>query len=87
MFAAAKFKLYAIGMAIVAALLGVIKLQAAKNKSLKIRAKTAEKAVKFQQDVGKIEGEIEQEFSDLRRESEKDLNDGKIPEHLKNPRR
>ena len=85
MFSFLKGKIYAIGAAILALLLGVIKFLLWRNSSLKERVETAEADLKFRNDISTIDEEIESDFSDLRREAEKDIQDGEIPAHLRKP--
>lgn len=86
MFSLLKTKFIAIGGAIIAILLGVVKALSARNRQLKDRAKKAESGLKFQNSVIESEQEIDSKFSDLKREAEKDVKDGSVPSHLRNPR-
>jgi hypothetical protein len=86
LFGLVKGKLLALGGAIIAILLGVVKALSARNRQLKDRAKKAESGLKFQNSVIESEQEIDSKFSDLKREAEKDVKDGSIPSHLRDPR-
>jgi predicted negative regulator of RcsB-dependent stress response len=82
-----KSKLLAIGAGIVAFLLGVIKFLSWRNKSLKKEANQAKADLKFREDIDTIDAEIEQEFSHRAEEARKDLDEDRIPDHLRNPRK
>ncbi len=82
-----KAKLLAIGGAIVAFLMGIIKYLSVRNKTLKDQRDAAKADLKFRKDVDKLDEEIEQEYSHRAEEAQKDLDEGNIPDHLRNPRK
>lgn len=81
-----KTKILAIGGFIIAVLLGVVKWQSHRNTTLKNEVNIARKQLKFKEDVIDSEVELDSKFSDLKRESDKDIKNGEIPDHLRNPR-
>lgn len=86
MFSFLKGKLLAIGGVIIAILLGLVKFLTYRNNSLKQEVKSAKKQLQFKEKVDIIEEEIEQEYSHRAEEARRDLDEGNIPEHLRNPR-
>jgi hypothetical protein len=79
-----KTKLYAIGIGIIAALIGVIKWQAHRNSTLKNEVNIARKNLKLRENIDTIDEEIEQDFSHRAEEARRDLDNDQIPEHLRN---
>lgn len=80
-----KMKIYAIGAAIIAVLIGVIKFLSARNKSLKEEVKAANSQLQYREKVDTIDAEIEQDFSHRAEEARKDVESGEIPDHLADP--
>ena len=83
MFGLLKTKIFAIGAAIIAALLAVIKFQSFQSKKNKERAERAEADLQFRDDVDILDNEIDQEFSRRVEEAKKD--EKKIPDNLGKP--
>ena len=81
-----KTKAWAIGAAVLAAILGLLKIQTMRANSWKNKAKKHEESLKAKERQAKLDEELEQDFSDFRRAAEKDLDEGNIPEHLRRPR-
>jgi len=86
MFSLLKTKFLAVGAGIIAILLGIIKFLRVRNTTLKNEVNIARKELKFRADVDTIEEEIEQEYSHRADEARRDIDEGTIPEHLRNPR-
>lgn len=82
-----KSKSLAIGLGILAFMAGLLKIQSERARSWKDKAKNAESQLEFRDDVIESENEIDQEFSHRADEARKDLDEGNIPEHLRNPRK
>lgn len=85
MFSLLKTKIYAIGGAIIAALLVSVKFLTMRNKSLKKQRDQAEADLTFRKDVDIIDAEIEQDYSHRAEEAQKDVEAGEIPKHLADP--
>ena len=81
-----KNKIIAIGVAIIAFLLGAVKFFLHRNSKLKQKVKAAEGQLKVVREQVRIDAEIEQEFSHRAEEARRDLDAGNIPDHLRNPR-
>jgi len=81
-----KSKLILYGGAVLVALLGVIKYLSFSRGVYKNKAKRAEITLKRQSDTQDAETEIDQKFSRRAKESNKDIEDGKVPDHLSKPR-
>jgi hypothetical protein len=81
-----KTKIAAVGIGILAVLLGVIKYLSHRNTTLKNEVNIANKQLKFKENVDKVEAEIEQDFSHRAAEARRDLENDEIPDHLRNPR-
>lgn len=79
-----KAKLWAIGGAIIASLLLVVKLLLTQNSKLRKRAEAVESQLKFNKRQAKLDAEVEQEFSHRAEEARRDLDNDEIPEHLRN---
>lgn len=84
MFASLKLKLLAIGGAIIAILLGIIKFLQVRNSTLKNEINIARKNLKLRENIDTIDEEIEQDFSHRAEEARRDLDNDEIPEHLRN---
>lgn len=82
-----KSKIYAIGAVLIAALLTVVKFLVWRNSALKEKVETAEANLQLREETDRIDAEIESDFSDLRREAQKDIKAGEIPAHLRKPDR
>ena len=81
-----KTKLYAIGGAILAALLVAIKFLIGSRARAVKKADRLEGALERHDDIQEGEAEIDQSFSRRAKESNKDIEDGKVPDHLSKPR-
>ncbi len=81
-----KSKVIAASAAIIVFLLGVVKLFLHRNSQLKQRVKKAEGQLKQSREQARLDAEIEQEFSHRAEEARRDLDEGNIPDHLRNPR-
>lgn len=79
-----KTKLLAILGGIAGFLLVIIKFLTARNKALKDRVKRVENQLKFNKRQGKLDAEIEQDFSHRAEEAKRDLEEDRIPDHLRN---
>lgn len=81
-----KAKLIAAGAGLMAILAFVLRLKivTAQRDKARVKAKTAEKAAKQAHDVIESDTEIEVEFSDLERESKRDIENGKMPDNIRN---
>ena len=82
-------KLYAILGGIGAFILGFLRLKhVTKQRDEAIKQKERAAAwVERQEETREKDAEIDQEFSDAKREAKQELKDGEIPAHLKRPRR
>lgn len=82
-----KAKLLAVGGAIVAFLLGIIKFLSFRNATLKKQRDQFKADLDFKEDVDELDEEISQTFSHRAEEAREALDEGNIPEHLRNPRK
>ena len=87
MFSALKANFLAIGGAIIAFLLGIIKFQSVRNKTIKKQRDNAKADLQFREDVVELDEEINQEFSHRAEEAKEALDEDRIPDHLARPRK
>ena len=82
-------KLYAILAGIGAFFLGFLRLrQVTKQRDRAVeQKKRADAWLERQDETREKDAEIDQEFSDAKREAKEELKDGQIPAHLRKPRR
>ena len=78
-----KTKIWAIGAAVFAAMLAIIKFQAVRNKSLKRGRDQARADLKFQSKVLEIDEEIDDNTVSRRVQARKEIEAGKLPGNLK----
>ena len=83
MFGLIKGKLLAIGGAIIASLLAVIKFQSIRNSRIKNERDSAIADLTFKEDVIESDAEIDQEFSHRAEEAKRDKT--KVPRNLRDP--
>jgi len=83
MFGLIKGKLLAIGGAIIASLLAVIKFQSIRNSRIKNERDSAIADLTFKEDVIESDAEIDQEFSHRATEAKRDKT--KVPRNLRDP--
>ena len=81
-----KAKLYAIAAAIGAGLLIALKFTLTLLGREREKNEALDAQLRFKSDVENKDREIENTYSDLKREADKDLKNDEIPEHLRNPR-
>ena len=81
-----KSKIYAIGVVIFGGLLVALKFLIARNRTLKKRADSATSQLNFERELDTIDTEIEQDFSHRADLAKEKLDEGAIPDHLRNPR-
>lgn len=88
MFLFLKTKLFAIGAIALTVLGFFLRLKVVTNQrdTFKKKAKKAEKQIQFKKEVEELDDDIEQTFSDLKREADKEIKSGEIPSHLRNRR-
>ncbi len=81
-----KAKLIAFGAASLAVIGFFLRLKVvtAQRDKARIKAKTAEKAAKQLGEVIESDAEIEGEFSELEREAEDDIENGEMPDNIRN---
>ena len=82
-----KSKIYAIGVVIFGGLLVALKFLIARNRTLKKRADSATSQLNFERELDTIDTEIEQDFSHRADLAKEKLDEGAIPDHLRNPDR
>lgn len=87
MFLDLKSKFLAAGAALVAFLLGFVKILMTRNKSLKNKNKQLKSDLDFREDVDILDEQIEQKFSHRAEEAKQALDNDEIPKHLRNPRK
>lgn len=78
-------RLWGVITAIGVSLLAVIKVLLSRNKHLKKENKQLEADIGFREGVDEADSEIEQEFSHRADEANRDIDDGEIPDNLRNP--
>jgi len=81
-----KAKLLAIFGAINVVLLAVVTFFARRASALKDANEQLEADIDFKENVAVRDSELDSDYSDKRREAKEELDDGEIPEHLRNPR-
>jgi len=82
-----KAKLIAAGSLALAAIAAIIRISFLKNQrdSLKTKAKTLEAQVRQQAEIEQADAEIEQEYSRRATEARRVIDEGGIPDHLRDP--
>lgn len=78
-------RLWGVITAIGVSLLAVIKVLLSRNKHLKKENKQLEADIEFREGVDEADSEIEQEFSHRADEANRHIDDGEIPDNLRNP--
>ena len=76
-------KLYGYGIALLAVLVGVIRVLIKRNRHLKEEIKIAKKVIEFREDVDNVDTEIDQQFSRRAEEARTALDNNRIPDHLR----
>ena len=82
-----KAKLAALGAIALAAIAAILRISYLKNQrdSLKDRARTLDAQLKQRAEVDEADAEIEATFSRRAKEARRVLDEGGIPDHLRNP--
>ena len=79
-------KLYAAGTFLLAVLAFFVRLKVVTKQRDKARERAKGEAARADQAemIAEVEAEIDNEFSDLERESKRDIEDGKMPSNIRN---
>ena len=77
-------KLWAIAAGIVAALVAYLKIVTEQRNRARAKAKAEAARADQAEDIAAADEEIEHKYSDLQRESDRDIKAGKMPDNIRN---